>query len=567
MLINQKVKTKVLILSLIMIVIICIIGGLGYFYLEQSKRSIDAMYYNNLLATQYLNDASNQLRAMEIDAAHIIFLNQNVISKTLLVDLEKKAAFMDEDIQKLKQVQQSDKAAAVITKVEADLAKYRKDIKQAEQLQAIGKKEEVLTTLLSIKHITDAFVELTPDNVSQAKKLLAGNDIYFKTSVTVFSVIILLGIVLGAALALMISLSISKPLGVAIKHLNYLASREFRENIPANLLNRKDEVGDIVRAIDVMKQALTKTILKIKLKSKGTVENVHSVQQLIEKLDLSSREISSSTQECSARMQEEAASTQEIKNLSEVLSEDIKKIVNHAQNGEIYADKINKRAAKLKESSLASAQLASKVYKEAKEKLETAIENAKVVNQIDMLSEDILKISSQTNLLALNAAIEAARAGEVGKGFAVVADEVRKLAEQSNSTAAKIQKITAGVLSSVDNLSKGSFDILQFIDTIVKKDYAALEITAEKYSEDAKYMQNMAASSSHSSHELLISINAMVNALEEISMATNENSQENTIIAGKVADIVHEADVILIKTNESKASTEQVLTELSLFNI
>lgn len=67
--------------------------------------------------------------------------------------------------------------------------------------------------------------------------------------------------------------------------------------------------------------------------------------------------------------------------------------------------------------------------------LQSSLEKSKDVEKINVLTNDILEISSQTNLLALNASIEAARAGEVGKGFAVVADEIRKLADSSRETA------------------------------------------------------------------------------------------------------------------------------------
>lgn len=567
MFINRKVQTKVLLLSAVMLVIVCIIGGFGYFYIAQSKQSIDSIYYNNLLATQYLNDASNQLRAMEVDATHVILLKQKPVSKTLLADLERKAAAMAEDIQKLKQVKQSEKAIAVITQVESDLTKYRENIHQAESLQLAGRQDEVLLTLLSVKHIADAFAELTPDNVSQAKKLLGQNDSYFKTSVTLFVLIIMVSLIVGGVLTSLISRSISKPLEIAIKHLDHVAKRDFVQNIPPELLERRDEVGNIVRAIATMKQSLTDTILKIKDKSQTTVSDVGYVQQLIEELDANTRDISASAMESSSRIEESAAAAQEIKKLSDSLEGDIDSIVQHAQDGEVYAEQINERAAKLKESSLAATQLADQVYKETKEHLAAAIEEAKIVSQINMLSEDILKISSQTNLLALNAAIEAARAGEAGKGFSVVAEEVRKLAEQSNMTAGRIQQITNSVLISVNNLSKGSFGILEFIDNIVKKDYEAMEVTAQKYSEDAKYMKQMASASNLSSQGLANSVRTIVRSMEEIAQATMYNAEENVKITEKVTDIATQSGTILSKTTEFQLSSSDVLAEVSLFSI
>ncbi|GAA0498915.1 hypothetical protein GCM10008986_27540 [Salinibacillus aidingensis] len=106
-----------------------------------------------------------------------------------------------------------------------------------------------------------------------------------------------------------------------------------------------------------------------------------------------------------------------------------------------------------------------------------------VIMRLDKHSGDIgdiinviTGISEQTNLLALNASIEAARAGENGKGFAVVAEEVRKLAEESATSAKKIEELIQAIQTesknSVKFMKEGKTQVTAGLDLVNQADHS-----------------------------------------------------------------------------------------------
>lgn len=304
--------------------------------------------------------------------------------------------------------------------------------------------------------------------------------------------------------------------------------------------------------------------------SSGSMRLMSSSRKMVDHLssaDESITDVSATMQEMSAAMEETTSSLNQITEAIDEIYSSVERIAGSADAGKVSSQEMESRASGANDAAAEGEKKANIETEKMAASLKEKIAKSKSVEQIEILTSNIIEITEQTNLLALNASIEAARAGEAGRGFAVVADEIGKLAGNSADAAAKIRQVSAEVIQAVDELAEGSQQMIEFVRNSTEEGFGGLVATSENYATDANAMRAMMEQFAQTAEELRSTMDGIRESISAVNIAVEESakgiagvSESSVQLTGNVNDIQSEA-------SDNNGIAEDLATEVGKFKL
>lgn len=351
--------------------------------------------------------------------------------------------------------------------------------------------------------------------------------------------------------------------GLAMK----LSEMDFTEDENQKKLNKsKDEIGDMSRAITIMRNELVDMVEKIKGESVVLMNAANDLNSsaaettnTMEQVETAVNEIA---QGATSQAEETQAATENVVTIGSMI-EDTNDVVNALVG----------HASKMKESGRNAKEILDEldqVNQKNEQYIDIIAKQTNTTNEsarkISEAASMITEIAEETNLLSLNASIEAARAGEQGRGFAVVASQIQKLAEQSNESAKQIGNIISELLTD----SEKAVEIMADVKSSMQEQSEHVERTGKAFGE----IQDGVDSSiegmdliSGKTRQMDEARSRVIDVVQSLTAIAEENAASTEETSASVTEVSAIVTGISEKTEELKRVAMELEKSMGMFKI
>lgn len=562
MLSKIKISQKVYILGVIQLLLICLVGGVGYSQMSKIGLELidiaeedipltgmltrvtehqlqEAVMFERALRKGLANSSSDAQRRSDVQAVRTDI--DKLVKKSTLEFIEV-TAFIEEGIPKLH-------SAEAVTEYKALLSRLRKVQEKYHSLKS--ESNRALNTVLdagestNLESMIDLVEEHRDDIDHQLIEMLDSIQAFTLeaalqaerdeiTGVRLIGGLLIFSFIVAVIIPYLIAKSISAPLIALNERLEQIATGD--GDLTQSLSERyQDETGDIARSFNVF-------IAKLR-------HIIGDITSSVEVLDSSSKTASGEMLITLDNIEKQRNEIEMVASAVDQMNDATHEVATNTNNASQMAVDVRESV----NSGQRSAEDSHRIVQQLAQEIETASTTigtlAEKTDGIGMVLDTIRAIAEQTNLLALNAAIEAARAGESGRGFAVVADEVRSLAQRTQSSTGDIQTLVEGLQDEAKNavacMDKGSDSTVKCLDKSREATDAFEEVAQIVSNISALNAQIATAAEEQSAvatevNNNLASITSIATATSDGALNTSKANETITSGLGELRNHVHQ---------------------------
>ena len=410
--------------------------------------------------------------------------------------------------------------------------------------------------------------KIIQQNKSSSDQEEVSADATVRSNIRNMVVVALITPVIAFILGILLTRSISRPLGKVVIFSDAVASGKLDEKLD---VLQKDEIGQVADSLRVMVKNLNEKIEEANEKTRIAAEEsekalvatqeaqaakeqaerakaevLQAAQQLegvVQVVSSASEELSAQIEQSSRGADEQSGRVRETATAMEEMNATVLEVARNAQ-----------QAADVSHQARQQAQEGSKIVTDAVKSIEAVhAQSIAIKEDMDVLGKQaegigqimgvIADIADQTNLLALNAAIEAARAGDAGRGFAVVADEVRKLAEKTMTATQEVGNaitgIQEGTRKNIHNVEQSGVSIEEAAKLAVQSGEALKQIL-----EFVHMVNDQVQSIATASEQQSAASEEINHSVEQVATISAETAQAMEQASSAVADLAQQSQAL-----------------------
>lgn len=378
----------------------------------------------------------------------------------------------------------------------------------------------------------------------------------------------MIAVVVAFVASLFFATLVTGPIKRVTKVIGQCATLDFTsQNELKKGIKRKDEIGDISRAMETLRQALIEMVEKMSTVSGDLVLDADNLGEVVGVLEDHSEKNSNTASALSDLMKCNQESAKQIDMNVSGINDNVREINEQAQRGVEIVSKVIEDAVAMKTSTEIASSKTTEMYQILRKESEEIMERSKEIDKINKLTTGIVEIAEQTELLALNASIEAARAGEQGKGFAVVASEISNLAQQSNGLAASIMDTTEHVRSVTGEALRCLEKTVEFLEGTIMSDYEHFLEISGVYLHNSKEIEADMMRISESVDLLHAMTEEIKTGVDEIAESINDSTEGISDVEYQAKHLLEMVSKVYELSDQTKSSSEDLSQVVEQFVI